>query len=64
MKLLSPKTAAQRLDCSRAHIYALVAKKKLQPHYIGINGGSLRVSEDDIERYIKESAGSPSSGAA
>ena len=58
MNLLSPKTAAQRLDCSRAHIYALVAKKKLKPHYIGINGGSLRVSEEDIERYISESAGS------
>lgn len=64
MNLLSPKSAAARLDCSRAHIYALVAKKKLTPHFIGINGGSLRVSEEDIERYIQESAGSTAGDAA
>ena len=64
LNLLSARQAAERLGCSRAHIYALVEKKKLTPYYIGINGGSLRVSDEDVDRFIKESAGKPSSGAA
>ena len=64
MNLLSPKQASNRLGCSRAHIYALVEKKKLKPYYIGINGGTLRVSDEDIDRFIQESAGKTSGDAA
>lgn len=55
MNLLPPKEAAKRIGCSRAHIYALVDEGKLKRYYIGTKGGTLRVSDEDVDRFIRES---------
>lgn len=64
MKLLSPGKAAERIGCSRAHIYALVEAQKLKRYFIGIGGGTLRVSEEDVEAFIAAAETPVKDGAA
>ena len=54
MKLLSMAQAAERIGCSRGHIYNLVAAGKLKRYDIGLKGTKTRVSDEDIDRYIEE----------
>lgn len=57
MKLLSIQGAAERIDCSRGHIYHLIEHGYLRRFDIGIKerGGRVktRVAEADVDAYIK-----------
>lgn len=63
MKLLTPAQAAERLGCTRGHIYALAAEGRLKRYFIGKKGGVLRISDEDVDRFIAE-AEAPLSGDA
>lgn len=63
-QLISVTEAAARLGCSRGHVYNLIADGKLQPHDIGRGAPKTRVSAEDLDRYIAESAESPKSSGA
>lgn len=63
-RLLSVPDAAERIRCSRGHIYNLIAIGKLDRHNIAIKGSKVRVSEESVERYIAETAEPVSDGAA
>lgn len=63
VNLITVPQAAERISCSRSHVYNLVAAGKLQRFDIGLTGTKLRLSEDDVDRYIRESA-MPVNGAA
>lgn len=51
-KLLKVPEAAERLTCSRWHIYDLVKDGLLERHYGGRKGNILRISERDLQKYI------------
>jgi excisionase family DNA binding protein len=53
--LLTVPQAAERLNCSRAHIYNLVAVGKLKRFDIALKGSKVRLSADDVDRYIAAS---------
>jgi excisionase family DNA binding protein len=53
--LLTVPQAAERIGCSRAHIYNLVAAGKLKRFDIAIKGSKVRLSADDVSRYIAAS---------
>lgn len=55
MKLISVPEAAGRLNCSRSHIYNLIAAGKLERYNIALTGSKIRVSDEDVDRYIAES---------
>lgn len=56
-RLLSVTTVAERLDCSRGHVYGLIAAKKLKPADIAATGtkSKTRIREADLEAYIDAS---------
>ena len=55
IKLVDFFKAAEMLDCSRPHVYDLVAAGELTPVNISaVRGGSkTRISVDDIEAFIE-----------
>jgi len=55
-RLLSVTKAAQQLDCSRGHIYGLIAAGKLRAVELKAKGtrAKTRVREDDLESFIAE----------
>lgn len=55
MNLLSVPDAAKRIKCSNGHIYNLIAAGKLTRHNIALKGSKIRVSDEDVDRYIAES---------
>ena len=55
MKLLTIPQTAERLSCSRKHVYNLISAGKLKPADIAIGPRSLtRISDAEIDRYITE----------
>lgn len=52
--LLSPANVAQRLDCSRTHVYGLIAAGRLRAVEIKATGtrAKTRIREDDLEAFI------------
>lgn len=52
--LLSITTAAERLDCSRGHVYGLIAAGQLRAVEIKAKGtrSKTRVREEDLEAFI------------
>jgi excisionase family DNA binding protein len=54
-QLISLTEAAKRIGCSRSHVYNLVAAGKLRRHNIALTGSKLRVEEQDVEKFIRES---------
>lgn len=52
--LLSPARVAQRLDCSRPHVYGLIAAGRLRAVEIKATGtrAKTRIREDDLEAFI------------
>lgn len=55
-KLLSVSHAAEQLDCSRGHVYRLIATGKLRAVEISISTRSkTRVYADEIEELIAAS---------
>lgn len=53
--LLSPAKVAQRLDCSRPHVYGLVAAGRLRAVEIKATGtrSKTRIREEDLEAFIE-----------
>lgn len=53
--LLSPTKVAQRLDCSRPHVYGLIAAGRLRAVEIKATGtrSKTRVREEDLEEFIE-----------
>lgn len=53
-QLLSVTRAAERLDCSRAHIYRLISTGRLRPVDIKATGKrpKTRVYADELDAYI------------
>lgn len=56
MKLISVPEAATRIGCSRSHIYNLLAAGKLTRYNIALTGSKVRVSDEDVDRYIAGAA--------
>lgn len=56
MNLISVTEAAKRLSCSRGHVYSLITAGQLRRHNIALKGSKTRISEEDLERYMRESA--------
>lgn len=52
-KLLTVPQAAERLACSRYHVYDLIAAGKLRRYAGGLNGDRTRLSEADVQAYIQ-----------
>jgi excisionase family DNA binding protein len=52
--LLSPTRVAERLDCSRPHVYGLIAAGRLRAVEIKASGTrpKTRIREDDLEAFI------------
>lgn len=63
MKLISVPQAAAKIGCSRSHIYNLIAAGKLRRYDIALRGTKVRLSEEDVDRFIEE-AEQPVGGAA
>lgn len=55
MNLISVPEAAERLQCSRSHIYNLIAAGRLRRYNIALTGSKVRLSDEDVDRYIAES---------
>lgn len=55
-QLLSVTKAAQQLDCSRGHIYGLIAAKKLRAVETKAKGTrpKTRIRAEDLEAFIDE----------
>ncbi len=53
-QLLSPARAAQVLDCSRPHIYGLIAAGRLRAVEIKATGtrSKTRIREEDLQAFI------------
>lgn len=65
MKLISVPDAAARIGCSRSHIYNLIAAGRLRRHDISLRGRSkVRLSDEDVDRFIHDSAQPVPTGAA
>lgn len=63
MRLITVPDAAKLIGCSRGHIYNLLAAGKLKRHDIALKGTKTRLSDEDVERFIRESE-IPRDGAA
>jgi excisionase family DNA binding protein len=53
---MTVKEAATRLGVSTATIYALCAGRKLRHVRVGVARGLIRISESDIDEYLKMAA--------
>ncbi len=53
VKLLMASQVANRLTCSKRYVYKLIESERLRAVKIGIKKG-YRISEDELERFIKE----------
>ena len=58
MKLLSIPETAERLSCSRGHVYDLIGAGLLTAVDISARGErtKIRLSDEDVDRYIREAA--------
>jgi excisionase family DNA binding protein len=55
MKLIGVPEAADRLSCSKSHVYDLLAAGLLTRRNISARGRSfVRIAEEDLERYMAE----------
>lgn len=54
MNLISIPEAADRLNCSRSHVYNLIAAGKLTRYNIALIGSKIRVSDEDVDQYIAD----------
>jgi excisionase family DNA binding protein len=52
--LLTVPQAAERIGCSRGHVYNLVAAGKLQRYDIALKGSKVRLSDQDVTRFIND----------
>ena len=52
--LLSVANVAERLGCSRSHVYTLIADGKLPTINIGRGRSITRIPESRVEKYIND----------
>jgi excisionase family DNA binding protein len=50
--VLTVKTVAEKLACSQATVYALIASGKLRHYRIGTGRGAIRVSEEQMAEFL------------
>ena len=50
--LLTVKQLAERLSLSTSRVYSRINQGKLSHHRIGNERGAIRVSEDDLNRFL------------
>lgn len=55
---------AARLGLSRTCVYQLINSGQLKACRFGVDGGALRVSEEDLAAYIESRRGTASAGAS
>lgn len=53
------RAVAERLSCSPATVYALIASGKLRHYRIGTGRGAIRVSEDQIAEFLSGAEAKP-----
>ena len=53
--MFSVKEVAERLGVSLGTVYALVNKGRLRAFRIGVGRGTLRISEESLNAYLKDS---------
>jgi excisionase family DNA binding protein len=58
---LTVRQVAERLSVSRATVYGLVSSGALVCSRIGVGRGTIRISENELERFI-ETASKPQIG--
>jgi excisionase family DNA binding protein len=51
--VLRVKDVAQRLDCSISTVYGLVSDGLLACIRVGIRGGAIRFTEEDLQAYVQ-----------
>lgn len=53
-RLMSVTAAAEQLDCSRGHVYGLIAAKKLRAVEIAATGtrSKTRIRTEDLDAFI------------
>jgi excisionase family DNA binding protein len=52
-RFLTVQQAAEMLNVSVALVYQLVSKREIEHLRIGINRGTIRIPEEEIDRYKK-----------
>ena len=50
--LLTAQNAANRLQVGRTTLYELLRSHKLAHHRVGTGRGSIRIRQEDLERYL------------
>ncbi len=50
---LTVQDVARRLKCSRALVYVLCEKGKLNHHRLGLGRGTIRITESDLETFLQ-----------
>lgn len=51
---LSVAKVAEILDCSRGHVYDLIAARKIRSTDIGIGRSKTRIPESEVERLLTQ----------
>jgi excisionase family DNA binding protein len=66
VRLLSLTTAAEILDCSRTHMYGLIAAGQLRAVEIAAQGSrtKTRIRSDDLDEFIERKTRGAKRGAA
>lgn len=60
MRLLTIPQTAERLGCSRKHVYNLISAGKLKPADISLGPRShTRISDAEVDRFITEATRTP-----
>lgn len=57
--MMTVQQVAERLNLSRAQVYALCACGRLAHHRLGVGQGAIRISEEQLERFLKETECAP-----
>jgi excisionase family DNA binding protein len=53
-RFLRVREVAERLDVDKALVYRLVQSGQLRAHQLGGKGCTVRIAEDDFERWLGE----------
>ena len=59
--MLTVKQVAERLNVSQSIIYALVDAGQIVCHRIGVGRGPIRITAEDLARYLKSCRNADSS---
>jgi excisionase family DNA binding protein len=57
MSFLTVKQVADRLQVSQATVYQLCAQGKMPHNRFGVGRGTIRISPEQLQRYLEETEG-------